>query len=112
MNLDDILAAATKVKDDVLAGSYVLAVEDAVPLLQGFTELLRGAGFLATPGNEAKATAVKEALGEAHAGCGKVGAAGGVFPGDGSFLKALLALLLQILPLVAPFLDPTPPPAP
>jgi len=32
----------------------------------------------------------------------------GIFPGDGSFLKALLQLIVSLLPL---FITPTPPPA-
>lgn len=107
---DKLIAAVETVVADVEAGNYVQALQDAIPIVQeaaaGLAPILAPA-----PGECDKLQACCDKL---QACCdkelAKKGGDVGVI-GDGTILKNILAFLAQILPLIAPFLKPTPAPA-
>lgn len=104
MSLDDFLNGCIKVEQDVVAGDFKAAGLDLLPLV---TELLNFTPMVgASPccPDQAKVSAVMDCCGRIVAGCDKVGAVGGIFPGDGSVIKALVQAFLTIFPLIAPFL--------
>ena len=86
-----------------------LELKDAV--LAVISDLSPGHMMSAAPGEDLEGCcAIIEARCAKHTATMNAAApVGGIFPGDGSFLKAFLAIILQLLPLIlAPKPAPTP----
>lgn len=101
MTLDELIADVKAITSNVLAGNIASAVKAGGMLLSGLGEWLSIVGFQATADHDAKCAEFELALSECHAACTAVAAdaQGKIFPGDGSFLKMLVELLMKFAPL-------------
>ena len=117
---DKLVSDISAVVADVKGGNWSQALADVGTTLVDagpIVGLLTGGKFLApAPEQTAKLQAacdeLKACCDEHAKKCAAApGEVGGIFPGDGSVLKAILALVMNLLPLIAPFLKPTPAPA-
>lgn len=119
--LSDLIGQFEVVVADVVSGNELQAWKDSIPLQQAALDFEKSlAGVQATPTDMALAVRYAAVGDNLRSACvqiatapAKVGAdAGGIFPGDGSFLKSLAAFLLTLWQIIGPWIKPTPAPAP
>lgn len=92
-------------KSDLLALESAISSKSVKDILSAGAAVLEDAGelyglFAASPETEADKTACSECVDRIHAQVNAAQVAGGIFPGDGSFLKAIAQLLITLLPLI------------
>lgn len=97
----DVLTAATAVKDSVAAGRFVDAWEQTFPLQQFGIDACRAMGLKSNPSDAQCKQQVRECLEECERLCQNPPMSSqqvGVI-GDGKIVQAILALVTTLLPL-------------
>ncbi len=119
MNLQDLITQIDTLTNDIRAGDYLKAWEDFIPFQQTALDILKqftANKVMSCPPAELNAlkfagSNLSSACVEAKTLPPKIASdpVGKLFPGDGSFIKALADLAMKILPILLPLFAGTPP---